>query len=140
MALPSWRNFRTQPVDGRDVIETLAAAGVADGLAGHQTLDLVGPEVVSYGELVDRIREAMLIDRPRLALPISMTPIASVVAAAIAGEDVGLIRPLMEGLSGDLLPTHPDAAARFGVRIHSLDAAIEHALGEWESVEPLAAR
>jgi len=26
------------------------------------------------------------------------------------------------------------------VRLHSLDAAIEHALGDWEAVEPLAAR
>jgi hypothetical protein len=26
------------------------------------------------------------------------------------------------------------------VRLHSLDAAIEHALREWEAAEPLAAR
>jgi len=140
MALPSWRDFRTQPVDGRDVIGALAAAGTAAELAGGCTLDVVGPEVVSYGELSERIRDAMLIGRPRIPLPIAMTPIASVVAAAIAGEDVGLIRPLMEGLSGDLLPSNPDAAALLGVRVHSLDAAIEHALGDWERVEPLAAR
>lgn len=140
MALPSWRDFRTQPVDGRDVIATLLAAGTHEGLPGHRTLDLVGPEVVTYGELVERIRDALLISRPRLALPISMTPIASVVAAAIAGEDVGLIRPLMEGLGGDLLPSHPSATELLGVRVHKLDAAIEHALGEWEAVEPLGAR
>lgn len=140
MALPSWRDFRTQPVDGRDVIATLLAAGVAPDLPGHRTLDLVGPEIVTYGELVERIRDALLIGRPRLELPISMTPVASVVAAAIAGEDVGLIRPLMEGLSGDLLPSHPSATELLGVRVHALDAAIEHALGEWEAVEPLGAR
>jgi len=140
MALPSWRDFRTQPVDGRDVIAALLAAGTHGGLPGHRTLDLVGPEVVTYGELVERIRDLLLIDRPRLALPISMTPVASVVAAAIAGEDVGLIRPLMEGLSGDLLPSHPSATELLGVRVHALDAAIEHALGDWERTEPLSAR
>lgn len=140
MPLPSWRDFRTQPVDGRDVIAALVAAGTREGLHGHLTLDLAGPEVVSYGELIARIRDLMLLDRPALSLPVSMTPVASVVAAAIAGEDVGLIRPLMEGLSGDLLPTHADAAEALGIRLHDLDAAIEHALGEWERSEPLAAR
>ena len=82
----------------------------------------------------------LLVDRPRLKLPVSMTPVASTFAAAIAGEDVGLIRPLMEGLEGDLLPSHDDAAEVLGIRLHTLDAAIEHALGEWERSEPLAAR
>ena len=27
-----------------------------------------------------------------------------------------------------------------GVQLHSFDSAVEHALGEWEEVEPLAAR
>lgn len=140
MALPSWRDFRTQPVDGRDVIATLLAAGTRPDLPGHRTLDLAGQEVVSYGQLIERIRDLLLIDRPRVALPISMTPVASVVAAAIAGEDVGLIRPLMEGLSGDLLPSNPSATELLGIRLHTLDAAIEHALGAWEAVEPLGAR
>ncbi|MEI2702971.1 MAG: NAD(P)H-binding protein [Baekduia sp.] len=140
MPLPSWREHRTQPVDGRDVISALTAAGLQDDLPGHRTLDLAGPEVVTYGELIERIRDLMLLDRPGLKLPVSMTPVASAVAAAIAGEDVGLIRPLMEGLEGDLLPSHDDAADALGVKLHTLDAAIEHALGEWEQVEQLAAR
>ena len=32
------------------------------------------------------------------------------------------------------------AAALLGVRLHTLDRAIEHALREWEATEPLAAR
>ena len=30
----------------------------------RQSLDVGGPDVVSYGELIDRIREHMLVDRP----------------------------------------------------------------------------
>lgn len=140
MPLPSWRENRTQPVDGRDVIATLAAAGLHPDLPGRRQLDIAGPEIVTYGELIDRIREAMLLDRPKISLPISMTPVASVVAAAIAGEDHGLIRPLMDGLSGDLLAEGESATELLGVRVHSLDSAIEHALGQWELVEELAAR
>ena len=43
-------------------------------------------------------------------------------------------------LEHDLLPRHDDAAATFGVRLHSFDAAVERALREWEADEEVAAR
>jgi len=140
LALPSWRANRTQPVDGRDVIEALAACATASA-AGGRSLDLAGPDVVTYQQLIEHIRDAMLITRPPLELPLSVTPIASRVAAVIAGEDHELIGPLMEGLDGDLLPrpSH-DAGPVLGLRLHGLDAAVERALREWESEEELAAR
>ena len=46
----------------------------------------------------------------------------------------------MESLDDDLLPRDNRAAELLGVRLHSLDAAIERALRDWEAVEPLAAR
>ena len=69
-----------------------------------------------------------------------MTPIASRVAAVIAGEDYELVGPLMESLERDLLRRPPGRRRLLGVRLHSLDSAIEHALREWEAIEPLAAR
>ncbi len=91
---------------------------------------------MSYGELVERIADAMLVRRPRLGIDVTMTGLASVVASAIAGEDAGLIGPLMESLEHDLLPRH-EAAPAFGVRLHSFDAAVERALREWERDEEL---
>ena len=82
----------------------------------------------------------MVVRRPRLALNLTMTPLASVVAAAVAGEDPALITPLMEGLETDLLPRHHDAPQAFGVRLHSFDAAIDRALRDWEQTEEVAAR
>ena len=46
----------------------------------------------------------------------------------------------MESLDTDLLPADNRAAELLGVRLHSLDAAIEHALREWEASEPLGTR
>jgi hypothetical protein len=46
----------------------------------------------------------------------------------------------MESLEQDLLPRADGAAELLGVRLHSLDAAIEHALREWEAEESLGAR
>ncbi len=140
LVVPAWSQHSTAPVDERDVLSCLTrAATVAD--AGGRSLDLAGPEVVTYGELIDRIRDHLLIDRPTLNLPrVTLTPIASRVSAVVAGEQHALIGPLMEGLETDLLPRAELATDLLDVRRHSLDAAIERALRDWELIEPLRAR
>ncbi len=142
LAVPAWGRNRTAPIDERDMVELLVrASGVAgDELCG-ESLDIGGPDVVTYAELIDSIREHMLVSRPMLRLPrITLTPIASRIGAAIAGEDPALIEPLMESLGDDLLPRDDRAAGVLGVRLHSLDSAIERSLRDWEAGEPLAAR
>jgi uncharacterized protein YbjT (DUF2867 family) len=140
MPLPAWRVHRTQPIDGRDVLAFLEAAGASERVTGRLSLDIAGPDVVTYEGLVMRIRDALLLGRAPVRLGFNLTGVASVVAAAIAGEDHALIAPLMGGLDTDLLPRDERAAELLGVRLHRLDAAIEHALGEWERTEELAAR
>jgi uncharacterized protein YbjT (DUF2867 family) len=140
LAVPAWRTHRTAPVDERDMVELLARAATSEAVCGC-SLDAAGRDVVSYGELIDRIRHHMLLGRPTVSFRrFTATPIASRISALIAGEDHALIGPLMESLDEDLLPRDDQAARLLGVRLHSLDAAIEHALREWEAVEPLAAR
>jgi len=140
MPLPAWRQHRTQPIDARDVLAFLMSAATTERARGGLSLDIAGPDVVTYEGLVDRIRDALLVRRPALRLRFNITPVASRVAAAIAGESVELVGPLMEGLDGDLLPRDDSAPELLGVRLHSLDAAIERSLREWEAVEELAAR
>jgi uncharacterized protein YbjT (DUF2867 family) len=139
LALPAWRVHRTRPIDGRDVLEFLLAAATAPAdRAG--SWDVAGPDLMTYEQLIERIADAMVVSRPRLALNVNITPVASVVASAVAGEDVGLIGPLMESLEHDLLPRDDRAPEAFGVRLHPFDSAVERALREWESEEALRAR
>jgi uncharacterized protein YbjT (DUF2867 family) len=140
LPLPAWRDYRTRPIDERDVIAMLVAAATVEQARGGLSLDIGGPEVLTYGEMIERIADVMLVGRLPVRLGFNATPVASRVAAAIAGEDHALIGPLMEALTGDLLPRDDRAAQLLGVRLHSFDAAVEHALREWEAVEPLAAR
>jgi uncharacterized protein YbjT (DUF2867 family) len=140
LAVPGWRGYRTSPIDERDVVQLLVRAASSDAVCG-EVLDIGGRDTVTYGELIERIRDLMLVGRPTLSLGrLTVTPIASRIAAVIAGEDHELIGPLMESLDGDLLPRDARASELLGVRLHSLDAAIEHALREWELHERLAAR
>jgi uncharacterized protein YbjT (DUF2867 family) len=141
LVLPAWRDHVTAPIDIRDVSELLARAATAPGLGGR-SLDITGPAIISYGGLIARIRDLMLIRRPVLGIPrLTLTPIASRVSATIAGEEYALIGPLMDGLDSDLLPRDDSALELLGSpRRHSLDSAIERALREWEASEPLKAR
>jgi uncharacterized protein YbjT (DUF2867 family) len=138
LTLPAWQAFRTQPIDERDVIEMLVAC--ANVRLARNSLDVGGPDVLTYGEMLTRIAELMLVNRPALTLRVNLTALTARVAAAIAGEDPELVVALMEGLQGDLLPAEHHAAELLGVRLHSFDAAVEHALTEWLQCEPLAAR
>jgi uncharacterized protein YbjT (DUF2867 family) len=140
LALPAWRTHRTQPIDGRDVLDFLVRAADAPAELAGRSWDLAGPEAMTYQELISRLAEHMLVERPAIPLGFSLTPVASVIAAAVAAEDPGFITPLMESLESDLLPRHRDAADAFGVRLHSFDAAVERALREWETIEEVAAK
>jgi uncharacterized protein YbjT (DUF2867 family) len=139
LALPAWRDHCTAPLDERDMVEFLVAALDVPELTGR-SLDIAGPDVLTYREMIECIAELMLVNRPVLRLGVNLTPVAAPVAAAVAGEDPELIAPLMAGLEGDLLPRDDRAAGLMGVRLHNFPAAVEHALREWEAVEPLAAR
>jgi uncharacterized protein YbjT (DUF2867 family) len=139
LTLPAWRRFRTQPIDVRDTIEMLTAAARLPA-AGGRSLDIGGPEALTYEELLQRIAELLLLPRPTVGLRLTMTPLTARLAAALSGEDPELILPLMEGLECDLLADANRAAELLGVELHSFDDAVECALREWEAVEPLAAR
>jgi uncharacterized protein YbjT (DUF2867 family) len=140
LAYPAWWRNRTAPIDERDMVEVLARSATSERVSGMR-LDVGGADIVSYGELIERIADLMLVDRPGFRFKrLTVTPIASRVAAVIAGERWELVGPLMESLDTDLLPGPDQAAQLLGVRLHTLDAAIEHALADWERDEPLAAR
>jgi uncharacterized protein YbjT (DUF2867 family) len=140
LPFPAWREHRTQPIFERDAIEFLARTPLTPEAAGR-SLDIAGPEVLSYGEMIERIADAMGVGRMPIRLNVSQTPTASAVVAGIVGQPVELVRPLMESLEHDLLP-RPGAAAApvYGIRGHGFDRAVEHALREWERTEELSAR
>jgi uncharacterized protein YbjT (DUF2867 family) len=140
LALPGWRSNVTAPIDERDIVEMLARCATTEPVGGR-SLDVGGPDVVSYAELIDRIRDLMLVSRPAIGLGrLTVTPIASRIAAVVAGEEPGLIEPLMDSLGTSLLPRDDQAAELLKVKPHSLNSAIEHSLRVWEQTERLAAR
>jgi hypothetical protein len=140
LPLPGWRNNRTQPIDERDMVEFLARTPQLDETAGR-SLDIAGPDVVSYGQMIDLIAELMGVGRMPLGFRRSLTSSASAVVSAISEQPLELVRPLMHSLESDVLPRDPDEAPRlYGIRPRPFERAVEHALAEWERSEPLRAR
>lgn len=139
LPLPGWRDRRTQPIDERDAVEYLARTPATPAAAGR-SLDIAGPDTLTYGEIVHGIAELMGVARPRLGAVPSAPPVASAVVAAVTEQPLELVRPLMESLEHDLLPRDDEAARLFGLRLRGFERAVERALAEWERSEPLAAR
>jgi hypothetical protein len=109
--------------------------------AAGRSLDAVGPDVMTYGAMIERIAEAMGVGRLPLGFGSSLTPPASAIVAGVTGQPLELVRPLMESLESDILPRDGhEAATLYGIRPLGFDRAVERALREWESLEPLGAR
>jgi uncharacterized protein YbjT (DUF2867 family) len=140
LPMPRWREKRTQPIAERDVIECLARAPAVPEAAGR-SLDVAGPDAMTYGHMVELIAEEMGVGRMPLGFGRSLTPPASAVVAAVTGQPVELVRPLMESLESDILPRDASEAWRlFDIRPLAFERAVRRALSEWERREPLGAR
>jgi uncharacterized protein YbjT (DUF2867 family) len=140
LPMPGWREHRTQPIDERDVLDFLARTEATPAAAGR-SLDIAGPDVLSYAEMMEGIAELMGVGRMPVGLGASLTPPASAVVSAVTDQPLELVRPLMESLESDLLPRDAEEAPRlYGIRPRPFERAVERALAEWESLEPLGAR
>jgi len=139
LPFPAWEAHSTRPIAERDAIEYLALTPQRRDAEGR-SLDIAGPDALSYGRMIERIADLLGVGRIPIRLPLTQTPTASAVVSAIVGQSVELVRPLMESLEHDLLPRDDEAASIYGIRTLSFDRAAERALAAWERDEALAAR
>ena len=143
LPLPPWRHVRTQPVAEPDVVECLVRTPLIAAASGR-SIDIVGPDVLSYAEILGGIAGELGIDRPGVELPIFTPPAFAAVASRIAGADVDLVRGLMGSLGSDVLPRSERAAQEmedlYDVKPLPFVRAVRRALADWEREEPLAAR
>jgi uncharacterized protein YbjT (DUF2867 family) len=140
LPMPAWRENRTQPIAERDAIEFLARTPEVAEAAGR-SLDVTGPDVITYGAMIEQIAESMGVGRTPLGLGVSLTSPASAVVSAVTEQPLELVRPLMASLERDLLPRDAEEAPRmYGIRPLSFSRSVDRALAEWERSEELAAR
>ena len=73
LPMPAWNRNRTQPIDERDVIEYLARTPSCPKRPAARSTSS-GPDVLAYGEMLERIAEMMGVGRASLGIRASLTP------------------------------------------------------------------
>jgi len=130
MIAPAWLATPTQPIAIDDVISYLAQSVDVAGCRGRE-VQIGGPDVLSYGEMLDRMAEALGL-RPRSRVPVPLlTPwLSSLWIGLVTPVDAAIARPLVEGLSTPTTVTDPSGAELFDVTPMPFIEALRRALNE----------
>jgi uncharacterized protein YbjT (DUF2867 family) len=127
MVTPSWLATRTQPIAVDDVVAYLRAARDDDAPAGE--VQIGGPDVLAYAEMLDRMAGALGKRPPRkLPVPLLAPGLSSKWIGLVTPVDADVARPLIEGLRTPTVVTDPEPARRFGVEPTPFDDALRSAV------------
>ena len=133
MIAPAWLKTATQPVGIDDTLEYLVQAPQIDAAAGRE-VQIGGPDVVSYGEMLDRMAAALgLRPRPRVSVPLLTPKLSALWIGLVTPVDADVARPLVEGLSTETIVTDRSGAELFDVEPIGMDEALRRALAEESS-------
>jgi len=128
MVTPSWTSTRTQPIAADDVVEYLAQALDVSGSVGRE-IEIGGSEVTTYGGLLDLCARAMRKrPRPRIGVPLLSPGLSSHWIGLVTPVDVGVARPLVEGLTTETIVSDPSGMEMFDVDPTPLDVAMRKAV------------
>lgn len=131
MITPRWVRTPAQPIAISDVVKYLVAALQMPETAG-MTLEIGGPEVLSYEAMMRRTASAM--GRRLVILPVPvLTPKLSVYwIDLVTDTPPSISHALIEGLKNPVVVTDNTAEALFGLELTPFDEAVARALAMTE--------
>ena len=130
MVTPRWVRTECQPIAARNVLFYLRSCLEVPATTG-QTLDVGGPEVLSYAEIM-RVMARALGLRARLVVPVPLlTPrLSSLWIHLVTPLSHQIARPLAEGLRNRVVCRDDRAAELMPQRLLTVREAIDAALGQ----------
>jgi uncharacterized protein YbjT (DUF2867 family) len=131
MVTPRWVTTRTQPVAVADAIAFLAAAADLD-LPVEREIEIGGPDVTTYGGMIDELARALGRNPPlRITVPLLTPTISSFWIGLVTPVDSGVAKPLIEGLATETVVDDPAGMELFpGVGRTPLRQSLAEALAE----------
>jgi uncharacterized protein YbjT (DUF2867 family) len=130
MIAPAWLKTQTQPIGIDDVISYLEQAP-AVGASAAREIQIGGPDVLSYGEMLDRMADVLgRRHRPKVPVPFLTPRLSSLWIGLVTPVDAGVARPLIEGLSTPTVVTDTSGMALFDVEPVPFDEALRRARAE----------
>jgi uncharacterized protein YbjT (DUF2867 family) len=110
------------------VLAYLSAAPDLPETAGRE-IQLGGPNVLSYGEMLDRMADALgRKPRPKLPVPLLSPRLSSLWIGLVTPVDAGVARPLIEGLSTKTTVTDTSGAQLFDIAPLQVEEALRRAV------------
>ena len=130
MIAPAWLQNPTQPIAIEDTLSYLAQALDAEESAGKE-IQIGGPDMLSYGEMLDRMAAVLGIPRrPRVPVPLITPWLSSLWIGLVTPVDAGVARPLIEGLAVPTVVTDSSGMELFAIQPVGFDEALRRAVAE----------
>jgi uncharacterized protein YbjT (DUF2867 family) len=138
MLAPAWLQNPTQPIAVEDTLSYLVEA-LDRPEAVDREIEIGGPDVLAYGEMLDRMAAVLGISpRPRIPVPFITPWLSSLWIGLVTPVDAGVARPLIEGLSTPTVVTDRSGMAMFDIEPMSFDDALARAVAEDPELHPAA--
>ncbi|MFA9400571.1 MAG: NAD(P)H-binding protein [Acidobacteriota bacterium] len=130
MVTPRWTTTRTQPIAVDDVVEYLAAA-LELGPEGNRVIEIGGPDLTTYGGMMDEMAAAMGRRPPvRVRVPLLTPGLSSLWIGLVTPVDTGVARPLVEGLTTETVVSDPSGMELFEIEPIGMQEAMDRAVRE----------
>ena len=127
MITPRWVATRCQPIAIGDVISYLVESLDHPEVIG--TVEIGGPDVLSYGEMMLRYAHLRGLRRLMIPVPVLTPKLSSYWVNLVSPVPARIARPLIEGLRNEVVVRDPGPATAFTVKPVSYDEAIALAIG-----------
>jgi uncharacterized protein YbjT (DUF2867 family) len=98
--VPTWMHTRVQPVAVTDVVRALVSALDDDAPTG--SMDLGGPDVLAYPELLGAYARAAGLLRIRVPAPVAPTALVGLASALLVGAPFWTVTALVQSLRHDM--------------------------------------
>lgn len=133
MVTPRWVSTRCQPIAVADVLHYLMACLEQPETAG-QTLDIGGPDVLTYLEVIQLMARVRGLPR-RWVIPVPvLTPrLSSLWIHLVTPMSARIARPLAEGLRNEVVCRDQRARELMPSRLMTVREALEAALGQLDA-------
>lgn len=127
MICPRWVITKTQPIAIDDVLRYLVAASANPASSG-QIIDIGGPEILTYRDMMLRVADALGLTRWLIEVPVLTPRLSSYWVGLVTPVPVKPARALIEGLRHETICEHDMARTLFGFEPISFDLAVRRAL------------
>ena len=126
MITPRWVDTRCQPIGIRDVLDYLA--GALDHPEATGVVEIGGPDVLSYGDMMRIYARLRGLRRVMIPVPVLTPRLSSYWVGLVSPIPAGIARPLIEGLRSEVVVRDPRPAEAFGLQPLPYVDALEQAL------------